>query len=214
MGTQKRERQKANRLQRQIEEARAERVSNVRRNVIRVGLIVLIAVVGVVVIAWIGGAFDGDDDEPADDAVAVVDEPTEELLDEPADTAPDLPKPDVSTPDEVPTELTVTELSAGSGPEASVGDTVSVYYVGVLSEDGTEFDTNYGGSPFPVTLGLGSVITGWEEGLLGVQEGGQYQLDIPADLAYGDQGSGAVIEPGDALTFVVDVVSVAPGSTS
>jgi peptidylprolyl isomerase len=219
VGTQKRERQKANRQQRLIEDARAERVSSVRRNVLRVTLVVGIAVLGVIVIAWIGGAFSGDDDEPVD-AVVTVPEITgdEATADEaPVDTqpVPDLPKPTVEIPAEIPTELAVTELSAGSGPEATMGDTVSVFYVGVRSEDGTEFDTNYGGGrPFPVTLGLGSVIAGWEEGLLGVQEGGQYQLDIPAELAYGEQGAGEIIEPGDALTFVVDVVSVEPGPTS
>lgn len=62
MGTPKRERQKENRRQRQIEEARAERVDTVRRNVVRWGLIAVVAVAAVVVIAWIGGAFGGDED--------------------------------------------------------------------------------------------------------------------------------------------------------
>ena len=55
------------------------------------------------------------------------------------------------------------------------------------------------------------MIQGWEQGLLGAQEGGRYQLDIPADLAYGDSARGDVIRAGDALTFVIDVVSVTQG---
>ena len=210
MGTAKRERQKANRLQRQIEEERAERVGSMRRTATRVGLIAVLAVAGVVLIAWIGGAFSGDDDDTADTPV-----PTQPIDDAPVATSPpppDIPKPDVDTPDVLPEDLVISTLVEGEGPEAAAGDTVEVYYVGVRSEDGTEFDTNYeSGRTFPVTLGLGTVIQGWEQGLLGVQEGGRYQLDIPADLAYGDRGSGALIQPGDALTFVVDIVSVTQG---
>lgn len=117
-------------------------------------------------------------------------------------------KPEVEIPAELPTELVVTDLVTGSGPTAEAGDTVTVHYVGVRSEDGTEFDNSYdGGVPFPVTLGLNSVIQGWELGLIGVQAGTRRQLDIPSSLAYGDQ-SGGVIQAGDALTFVVDVISV------
>lgn len=123
-------------------------------------------------------------------------------------------KPEVEIPGELPTTLMVTELRAGDGDEAAEGDTVVVHYVGVRSEDGLEFDNSWDrGSTFPVTLGLGQVIPGWEQGLLGVQTGGQYQLDIPADLAYGDTGSGDVIRPGDALSFVIDVMGIVTPSS-
>jgi cyclophilin family peptidyl-prolyl cis-trans isomerase/FKBP-type peptidyl-prolyl cis-trans isomerase len=118
-------------------------------------------------------------------------------------------KPRVELPTELPTELVVTDLIEGSGPAAEVGDTVTVNYVGVRSEDGVEFDNSYDrGSPFPLTLGVSSVIQGWQDGLIGVQTGTRRQLDIPADLAYGDRGSGDIIRPADAITFVIDVVSV------
>jgi peptidylprolyl isomerase len=52
------------------------------------------------------------------------------------------------------------------------------------------------------------VIQGWDEGLVGIKQGGRRQLDIPADLAYGDNPQGGVIQPGDALTFVVDAVAL------
>lgn len=115
-------------------------------------------------------------------------------------------KPDVVIPEEIPTELVVTVLEPGEGQKAADGDTVVVDYVGVLSEDGTEFDNSYDrGSPFPVTLGSGGVIKGWEQGLQGAQAGSRIQLDIPSDLAYGEAGSGDVIGPNAALTFVIDV---------
>ena len=119
-------------------------------------------------------------------------------------------KPEVQIPAEIPTELVVTELQPGEGPEAADGDTVVVDYVGVRSEDGTEFDTSYGARPLPVTLGTGGVIAGWEQGLVGAQAGQQLQLDIPSELAYGDEPQGDIIQAGDALTFVIDVRAVLP----
>lgn len=191
-----------------MEAQRAARTSAIKRNVVRWVGIAVLALGAVVLIAWVGGAFDSDDEQPA----ATVPPMTLPVGTTPTDT-PD--KPEVELPAELPTELQVTTLTEGDGPEAAVGDTVTVHYVGVRSEDGTEFDNSYDrGDPYPVELGSGGVIDGWEQGLLGVQAGERLQLDIPADLAYGDAGNGEVIQPGDALTFVIDVVAVTPGSDS
>lgn len=130
-------------------------------------------------------------------------------------TVPGLVKPTVSLPAELPTELQITDLSDGSGPEAAVGDTVLVHYVGVRSADGVEFDNSYDrGEPFDVVIGEGRVIEGWDTGLVGVRAGMRRQLDIPAAMAYGDQGAGDVIRPGDAISFVLDVVAVLPASNA
>jgi peptidylprolyl isomerase len=212
VGTQKRERQKANRMQRQQEEAHAARVGSVKRGVLRWGIGILVAIGAVVVIAWIGGAFDSEDAAEVD-LPPVITTPidTTPIDTTPVETVPTPPKPEVSIPAELPTALVITDLVEGTGPAAQVGDTVLVHYVGVRSEDGVEFDNSYdSGSPYPVVLGSGSVIAGWEQGLIGVKAGGQRQLDIPADLAYGDNGSGAVIRPGDAISFVIDVMSITP----
>ena len=121
-------------------------------------------------------------------------------------------KPKVKIPSSIPTTLVITDLIEGTGAAAKNGDEISVNYVGVRSADGTEFDNSYDqGQPFPVTLGAGGVIKGWEQGLVGIKVGGRRQLDIPAELAYGDRGSGDIIKPGDALTFVIDAVSITPG---
>lgn len=205
VGTQKRERQKSNRQQRLIQEARAERVGTVKRTVLRWGIAGVAALGAIVFIAWIGGAFSGDDTLTDDPLPAEL--PFETT---PVDTTPVPPKPEVAIPTEPVTDLIITDLVEGTGDGAQNGDTVLVHYVGVRSDDGVEFDNSYDrGSPFPVVLGSGGVIAGWEQGLLGVKAGGQRQLDIPADLAYGDADRGT-IRPGDALTFVVDVVSVTP----
>ncbi|MGH9270359.1 MAG: FKBP-type peptidyl-prolyl cis-trans isomerase [Ilumatobacteraceae bacterium] len=156
----------------------------------------------------------GDGDGGQDDAVDVSLErqsgPPEELAT--AGSAVDASVPEVVVPASTPTELAVTELRAGSGPESAAGDVVLVNYVGVRSADGTQFDANYGADPLPVILGQGMVIEGWDQGLVGVQAGERLQLDIPAELAYGDEPPGEDIQPGDALSFVIDVVSVSKGS--
>jgi peptidylprolyl isomerase len=128
----------------------------------------------------------------------------------PSTSAPSASVPEVELPDPMPTELEVTVITEGSGPPAADGDSVFVNYVGVRSEDGTEFDNNYGSAPFPVTLGAGGVIDGWEQGLQGAQAASRIQLDIPPDLAYGDNPQGEIIQPGDALSFVIDVLAVVP----
>ena len=121
-----------------------------------------------------------------------------------------VPKPEVKLPSAIPTSLVVTDLTGGTGEAAANGDTVIVYYVGVRSADGKEFDNSYDrGEPLPVVLGAGKVIAGWEQGLVGIKSGGRRQLDIPANLAYGDAPpSTDVIQPGDALSFVIDVVTI------
>lgn len=196
MGTAKRERQKVNRQQRLAELAKEARRSKTRRVGVRVGLLIT----GVVVLVAGFTIFSGDDET----ATTTVDST-------PTTTVPS-EKPAVQIPDEVPTSLVVTDLVEGSGPAADEGDTLVVNYVGVRSVDGVEFDNSYDrGEPFTLVLSPGGVIEGWVQGLLGAQVGDRRQLDIPADLAYGDQGAGDIIRPGDALTFVIDVISITAG---
>jgi peptidylprolyl isomerase len=125
----------------------------------------------------------------------------------PAPTNPD--KPEVEIPDEIPTELVVTVIDEGTGPAAVSGDTVIVDYVGVRTRDGVEFDNSYDRfEPFPVVLGQGGVIAGWDEGLIGAQTGARIRLDIPSDLAYGPEARGDIIGENEALTFLIDVRAV------
>jgi peptidylprolyl isomerase len=121
-------------------------------------------------------------------------------------------EPKVALPKVAPTKLVITDITEGTGAGAAAGDQLAVHYVGVLSSDGTRFDGNFGSSPFSFTLGKSQVIKGWDEGLLGMKAGGMRQLDIPADLAYGDSGSGDIIKPGAALSFVVEMVGIIPAT--
>ncbi len=149
-----------------------------------------------------------DDEFTADDDVAETDATTTAGRGTtPADATTG--KPSVALPAETPTELVVTDVVAGTGEPAEIGDTIELNYVGVRSADGTEFDNSYdSGQPLIVTLGATQLIQGFTAGLEGAQTGTRRQLDIPAALAYGEQGAGGIIGPGDAISFVIDVVSV------
>ncbi|HMD57329.1 MAG TPA: FKBP-type peptidyl-prolyl cis-trans isomerase [Solirubrobacteraceae bacterium] len=108
-----------------------------------------------------------------------------------------------------PTKLETKDLIVGTGPEAKPGDTVTVNYVGVLYSNGKVFDASWKrNEPFTFTLGKGSVIPGWDQGIPGMKVGGRRELIIPAPLAYGARGSGSTIPPNSTLVFVVDLLSV------
>ena len=129
----------------------------------------------------------------------------------PTTTLEPIDKPTITVPETEPTELKVTTLVEGEGDPAKAGDTLQVMYVGARWADGIEFENNYeANQPIPVVLGTGGVIAGWDEGLIGVQAGGRYQLAIPAEMAY---GTDATDRPAGALIFVVDIRSITPAVT-
>ncbi|HEY5663965.1 MAG TPA: FKBP-type peptidyl-prolyl cis-trans isomerase [Ilumatobacter sp.] len=119
--------------------------------------------------------------------------------------------PPAIRPCEVPTELAARTIRAGTGREAQPGDTLFVDYTGIRSLDGTVVDNSYTrGRPLEFVIGRGSVITGWDIGLVGARAGSLVRLDIPGELAYGDHPPGDVVQPGDALSFVVEIRAVIP----
>jgi len=103
----------------------------------------------------------------------------------------------------------IEDLVVAEGTEAQDYNKVVVNYTGTL-EDGSVFDSslNPGREPFTFTLGAGSVIKGWDLGVLGMKVGGKRKLTIPPELGYGDQGAGGVIPPGATLIFEVELLEV------
>lgn len=101
------------------------------------------------------------------------------------------------------------ETSAGSGAQVQSGSTARVCYVGFLP-DGTVFDSGQ----FRVAVGQGQVIQGFDEGLIGIREGGTRRLIIPPELGYGsepvlDRGTGKVVIPASStLIFDVGIAAV------
>jgi peptidylprolyl isomerase len=176
---------------------------------LRAGLI-LIAVVAVLGAAACGddddgggggGASGGGNGEQAD--ATETTSPEDALKD--TTTKPVIPKPTGSPP----RKLVKQDVVKGKGPGATDGDTVTVNYVGVNFSNGVEFDSSWdSGAPFPVQLGTGSVIEGWDKGLVGVKKGGRRMLTIPPEMGYGAEGYPPDIPPNETLVFVIDVVSI------
>ncbi len=112
-----------------------------------------------------------------------------------------------------PSGLKYTEDRIGTGAVAETGKKVTVNYTGWVEKDGrkgNKFDSSKepGRQPFTFTLGAHQVIRGWDEGVVGVKEGGTRTLIIPPDMAYGPHGKGPVIGPNATLIFEVDVLKV------
>ncbi|MEU5725115.1 FKBP-type peptidyl-prolyl cis-trans isomerase [Micromonospora sp. NPDC047738] len=173
-----------------------------------VGVLAVAALIGGIV--WLNN---GDDDTkstaaaPSASADAPV-EPTAAAAPQlPADADPALKtKPTVGAGKGELKKLTVTTLIKGNGPAVKAGQQITTNYVGVFYKDGKEFDSSWGrGEPATFGIGVGQVIPGWDQGLVGVPVGSRVQLDIPGELAYGNDASGG--RPAGPLRFVVDVIA-------
>lgn len=104
-------------------------------------------------------------------------------------------------------KLLIDDVLLGAGPSVKEGDTVSVNYIGTLT-DGEQFDNSYlRGEPFQFTVGEGKVIAGWEEGIIGMKAGGQRILVIPAEMAYGDRAIGP-IPANSPLVFAIELMAI------
>ncbi|QFZ22034.1 FKBP-type peptidyl-prolyl cis-trans isomerase [Saccharothrix syringae] len=104
--------------------------------------------------------------------------------------------------------LVVEDLVEGTGPEIRPGSTASIHYVLATFRDGRTQQSSWdGGQPFEVAnVGQAQVIQGWNQGLIGLKQGGRRLLVVPPDLGY-PNGRGE-IQPGETLVFVVDAVEV------
>ena len=115
-----------------------------------------------------------------------------------------------------PTSLVTRDLQEGKGDPITFRTAVLVHYTGWVYADcepgnkGLMFDTSATRStPFGLVVGAGRVIKGWDEGLIGMRDGGKRLLVIPPDKAYGATGAaGGAIPPNATLVFEVELVQV------
>jgi FKBP-type peptidyl-prolyl cis-trans isomerase len=99
-------------------------------------------------------------------------------------------------------------LKAGHGLKPSENDRVKVHYQGSLV-DGRVFDSSLLRGE-PAVFGVNQVVKGWQEALQMMPVGAKWQLFIPAELAYGEAGSGNLIGPNAALIFEVELLEILP----
>jgi peptidylprolyl isomerase len=229
VGTDKRERQRAAREAKTTAQYTAAKRDKTKRTGIRVAIgaaVVLVLAFGYSLLTRDDNSSDNDTETAAESTTTAADSSTTssgatttvpysnpELAATvlarqppvPADAPADTPKDAVN----------VETLIEGEGGEgAKAGDTVTVHYVGVLS-DGTQFDESWsGGQTFDVApLGQASVIDGWNEGLIGAKIGERRRLVLGSDKAYGSTGSqDGSIPPDSPLAFEIDVVDIKPAA--
>ena len=109
--------------------------------------------------------------------------------------------------------FTSTDVRPGAGSDVAPGNVLTVHYTGWLfdaaktEQKGLQFETSRGGDGFAFTLGAGQVISGWDEGLVGMKLGGLRRLVIPPALAYGTSRNGS-IPPNATLVFEIELVAV------
>ncbi|MCE7981184.1 MAG: FKBP-type peptidyl-prolyl cis-trans isomerase [Caldilinea sp. CFX5] len=100
------------------------------------------------------------------------------------------------------------DFEVGTGAAPKQGQQVTVHYTGWLV-DGKKFDSSLDrGQPFGFAIGVGQVIRGWDEGVMGMKVGGKRQLVIPPELGYGARGAGGVIPANATLIFEVELLGV------
>jgi len=103
--------------------------------------------------------------------------------------------------------LIIDDVIVGSGEEVVTGDTVSVHYIGTL-QNGQSFDNSYPkDTPFEFVVGEGKVIAGWEQGIVGMKQGGQRILVIPSNMAYGANQVGP-IPANSTLVFAIELLAI------
>lgn len=120
------------------------------------------------------------------------------------------------------TKIRTKVLRPSAGRQVQVGDTLGVWYSGVLADDPSRlFDANFDfttsnptNNPFTFTLGSGQVIKGWDKALASRRIGEVVEILVPAALAYGEQGSPPAIPGGSDLLFTVELIAVKPDSSS
>ncbi len=118
-------------------------------------------------------------------------------------------KPTLTFPEtDAPSGLQVVVLTEGDGPAVTSGRNIVVHYLG-QTWGGHVFDNSYDrGDTIAFPIGVGAVIGGWDEGLVGQPVGSRVLLSIPSHLGYGDRGvPQAGIRGGDTLVFVVDILA-------
>lgn len=103
--------------------------------------------------------------------------------------------------------LKITDIKVGNGAQPTFGSTVTVHYVGTLT-NGKVFDSSRDrNQPFSFRIGTSEVIKGWDVGLSTMKVGGKRKLEIPPEMGYGSRAVGS-IPANSTLIFEVELLNV------
>ncbi len=174
----------------------------------------IVAVAAVVVVAGCGSSSNSSSSSSTSKAAAAASTIKGPSVTDTTGTYPVNPaltkKPVIKLPTgPAPKKLVVKDLVPGTGRKVVSGDPLVVRYVGELYKNGKQFDASWDRKPntFPVSIGLGQVIPGWDKGLIGMRVGGRRELIIPPSLGYGAAGSPPSIPANAPLVFVIDLLA-------
>ncbi len=158
------------------------------KKIIIIGVIVALAIIGLVIFIFFGKS---KDNKKVDTSPGQEHLPTTQ-----------------STSSANAADFKIEDIKVGNGTAVKSGDTVSINYIGTLT-DGTKFDSTYDRKvPFETKIGVGQVIKGWDKGVVGMKVGGKRKLTIPPSLGYGAQGGGSKIPPNATLIFEVELMGI------
>ena len=125
------------------------------------------------------------------------------------------PKQNTTTMARSATTLGIIDIKPGTGAAIALRQKAVVHYTGWLFDaaapdnKGRKFDSSRDhGEPFEFNLGLGEVIRGWDQGVVGMKVGEQRRLIVPPNLGYGEAGAGGVIRGGATLVFDVELLAI------
>ena len=210
MATTKRERQKAARRQK-IEqmEREAKRRKNIRRAVI-------VAIVAVLVIGSAALLFSGKSTPPTTTTTTTTTSVTTTTIPakrtavtDPSPAGKFGTAPTVVVPPGAPSpNFEVSDLITGAGAAVKTGDKLTMQYVLATYSSRKVIQSSWTSAPFTLTLGVTSLIPGWDQGLVGMRVGGRREMIIPPSLGYGANSPGAGIAKNDTLVFIVDLLKI------
>jgi FKBP-type peptidyl-prolyl cis-trans isomerase FkpA len=104
------------------------------------------------------------------------------------------------------------DLKPGSGETAAVGDVATIQFTGWLDDNGRKgkefYNSRRQGAPVAFVIGTERVMQGWNEGVIGMQQGGKRLLRVPPSLGYGSREVEGVIPPDARLIFIIDLLEL------
>jgi len=106
-----------------------------------------------------------------------------------------------------PGGVIINDIVVGKGGELVMGKRVSLHYILSLADGTTIQNSKDFGTPFEFTLGVDSLIPGWEQGVIGMKEGGVRTIIIPPELGYGPNQQGP-IPANSTLVFTIELLEV------